>query len=199
VLDHGDRSHRQAIEIAAVASTLLWVPLLDRHLLRLRWPASSMRWLRAFRAWWGLLVASAVIAFLPGVLDRIKFTNVLVAHAHVAMAGALSSFLVLLLQAANRDSAFEALAGDRAGFVTWNGGMALMTAALIAVGVLESRAPGTLFRPDALVDALYGTRAIGGLAMLLASIRWLRAALSIERSPLPSTERHGEIALEAAP
>jgi cytochrome c oxidase cbb3-type subunit 1 len=199
-LDHGDRPHRDGIEIAAVASTLLWIPLLDRHLRRLRWPPSSARWLHAFRLWWALLVSSAVVAFLPGVLDRVKFTNALVAHAHVAMAGALSSFLVLLLQAANRDTALGAIGSDRAGFLAWNGGAALMIAALVAVGVLEARAPGTLFRPDAVVDALYGVRAVAGVAMLLASVGWLRAALrATARSRLRASEEDCEIALEATP
>jgi cytochrome c oxidase cbb3-type subunit 1 len=196
-LDHGDRSHRQAIEIAAVVSTLVWVPLLDRHLRRLHWPAASVRWVRALRLWWALLVASAVVAFLPGVLDRIKFTNVLVAHAHGAMAGVLSAFCVLLLQAANRDTALAGLGSDRAWFLAWNGGVLVMIAALVAVGVLEARAPGTLFRPDALVDALYGVRAIAGVAMLLAPLRWLRAALSVV-SRSRSTAQDAEIVLGAA-
>jgi cytochrome c oxidase cbb3-type subunit 1 len=195
-LDHGDRSHRQAIEIAAVASTLLWVPLLDRHLRRFRWPAASARWLRALQVWWILLVSSAVVAFLPGVLDRIKFTNVLVAHAHGAMAGVLSSFCVLLLQASNRDTALADLGGDRAGFLAWNGGAALMILALVAVGVLEARAPGTLFRPDFLVDALYGARALAGVAMLFASVRWLRAALAAT-ARFHSATGDDEIALRA--
>ena len=38
-----------------------------------------------------------MLSFLPGVLDRIKFSQALVGHSHLAMAGFTTSFVVLVL------------------------------------------------------------------------------------------------------
>ena len=72
-----------------------------------------------FIASWTL---SAVPMFLPGLLDRVKFTNALVAHAHVAMAGMVSCFLVIVLIALNQGTALAGLFDSRAPFWLWQGG-----------------------------------------------------------------------------
>jgi cytochrome c oxidase cbb3-type subunit 1 len=176
MLDHGDHSHREALEQLAVWSLLIWVPLLDGHLRGMCWPVACAPWLRGFRWWWGLLVASAATMFLPGVLERVKFTNVLVAHAHGAMAGVLTSIDVLLLEAVLGGTALADLFSDRRAFALWHGGNASMIASLVAAGLLEGADPGFLFKPTAIATALYVMRAGAGTAMLFASLRWLRAA-----------------------
>jgi cytochrome c oxidase cbb3-type subunit 1 len=177
-LDHGDHSHREPLEQIAVWSLLIWVPLLDRHLRGFDWPVACARWLRAFLGWWGLLVASAATMFLPGLLERVKFTNVLVAHAHGALAGVVTCVDVLLLEAVLGGTALAGLFSHRRAFALWHGGNLAMIASLVAAGLLEGASPGFLFKPAAMATTLYVVRAAAGTAMLLASLRWLRAAFA---------------------
>jgi len=123
-------------------------------------------------------VVAVAVTFLPGVLDRVKFTNVLVAHAHVAMAGAVTSFDVLLLLAVLRDTPLHDLFSDRGAFALWHGGNLVMVLCLGVLGWLEALSPGLLFGPDRASRALYVARAAAGGAMLLASTRWLGVAMA---------------------
>ncbi|HET9226562.1 MAG TPA: hypothetical protein VFR31_07830 [Thermoanaerobaculia bacterium] len=172
----GEQTHREPLQIAAVASLLVWAWLLPRWLRSFDWPEGSRPWLFAFLAWGGALLASAVPMFLPGLLDRIKFTNVLVGHAHLAMAGMATSFAALVLVVLNRPG----LLADRAGFVLWHAGNAAHVAALAAAGALEAADPGIVFRGDRSITALYALRTAAGAAMLLAAVRW--TSRSVRRS-----------------
>ena len=174
----GDRSHREPLQIAAVASLLVWAWLLPRWLSRFTWPAECRPWWLAFLAWGGALLATAVPMFFPGLLDRIKFTNALVGHAHLAMAGMATSFAALLLAVLNRGTRLAGVLGDRAAFVAWNAGNVVHVAALTAVGLLEAGDPGILFAGDPRIGALYAARALAGAAMAWAAVRWLSGAFS---------------------
>jgi cytochrome c oxidase cbb3-type subunit 1 len=168
-----DHSHREPLQIAAVATLLVWAWLVPRWLRCFVWPAGSRPWLIAFLVWGGALLASAVPMFLPGLLDRIKFTNALVGHAHLAMAGMATSFAALLLAVLNQETRLAGVLGDRSAFIHWNAGNATHVAALIAVGALEAHDPGILFRGDPWITALYGVRAVAGAAMVFAAARWI--------------------------
>ena len=168
----GDQTHREPRQIAAVASLLVWAWLLPRWLGRFDWPAGSRPWLVAFLAWGGVLLASAVPMFLPGLLDRIKFTNALVGHAHLAMAGMATSFAALLLTVINRETELRGVFADRAGFVLWHAGNAAHVAVLAGAGALEAADPGIVFRGDLSITVLYLVRAAAGAAMMLAAARW---------------------------
>lgn len=176
----GDHAHREPLQIAAVATLLVWAWLLPRWLRRFDWPAGSRPWLVAFLTWGGALLASAVPMFLPGLLDRIKFTNALVAHAHLAMAGMATSFAALVLVVLSRGTRLQGVLDDRAGWVLWNAGNAVHVAALTAAGLLEAGDPGVVFRGDPSITALYALRALAGAAMLAAAARWLGRALRRE-------------------
>ncbi|MDX1385208.1 MAG: hypothetical protein R3190_16260, partial [Thermoanaerobaculia bacterium] len=173
LLDHGNRSHHQLDQVVALATLFVWLPLLYRYLGSWVWPPESRGWLRAAAVWGCLLLLSGFAAFLPGLLERWKFTNVLVAHAHVALAGLVSCLDVLVLQSLRRQGTRDVFA---TGSGIWHAGLAIQVAALFAVGLLEAGDPGLLFRPAALVDLLYGLRWIGGALMLAAAWRWLQAA-----------------------
>ena len=172
----GDHSHREPLQIAAVASLLVWAWLLPPWLRRFEWPEGSRRWLLAFLAWGGVLLGTAVPMFLPGFLDRIKFTNALVAHSHLAMAGMASSFVGLLLAVLNRGTGLRGVLGDRAAFGLWHAGSAVHVAVLALAGALEAADPGVVFRGDASITVLYAFRALAGLAMFAAAARWLARA-----------------------
>jgi len=183
LLDHGERTHRDALEQVALGSLLLWAIVLPRYFAAYVWPDALRRWRLAFLAWAGVLVASALATFQPGVLDRLKFTDALVAHAHLAMAGMVSAFVLLLLAAAGPDELARGL--DRPfPFTLWQAGCALQLLALTAAGWIESGDPGATWRSAAELSAiswLYLLRWLGGAAMLAASIAWLAAARA-ERS-----------------
>ena len=173
----GEHTHREPLQIAAVASLLVWAWLLPRWLGGFDWPAGSRPWLVAFLAWGGALLASAVPMFLPGLLDRIKFTNALVGHAHLAMAGMATSFAALVLTVLNRETALAGVLADRAAFVLWHAGNAAHVAALAGAGALEAADPGIAFRGDRSITVLYALRAAAGTAMLLAAVRWTGRAV----------------------
>lgn len=167
----GDRTHREPLQIAAVVSLLVWAWLLPRWLRGFDWPEGSRPWLLAFLGWGAALLASAVPMFLPGLLDRIKFTNALVGHAHLAMAGMATSFAALLLTVLGADL------GDRVSFLLWHAGNVAHVAVLAIAGALEASDPGIVFRGDPSITALYSLRALAGAAMLLAAARWTGRAV----------------------
>ena len=175
-IGRGDHSHREPLQIAAVATLLVWAWLLPRWFRCFAWPAESRPWLIAFLAWGGALLATAVPMFLPGLLDRIKFTNALVGHAHLAMAGMATSFVALLLVVLNQETPLAGVLGDRSAFLHWNAGNVIHVAALAAAGALEAVDPGIVFRDDPWITTLYGLRTLAGAAMVLAAIRWIRRA-----------------------
>jgi cytochrome c oxidase cbb3-type subunit 1 len=90
-------THHDAHQIGSMLFLLPWVWWLPHDWKRFEWPAGSRVWRGAMFAWWGVLVVSALLMYPPGVLDRIKFTQALVAHSHLAMAGFTTSFCALLV------------------------------------------------------------------------------------------------------
>lgn len=187
LLDHGHRSHHEPVQIAALFTLLLWWPVLVRYLRHFTWPAGSPRWLYAFAVWGALLLATALFTFLPGVLDRWKFTNALVAHTHLAMAGMLTCFLVLILITLDPGGArARALAGTGS-FALWHSGTYVMCGALLWIGHLESKEPALVFYSQPASHIAYLVRAGAGLALTLAAARWfclIRKNQSSESCPL---------------
>lgn len=181
---HGARSHHEPGQRLLLLSLAVWVPLVVVWLRSFEWPEGAGRWLTAAAAWSGVLLATSWITFQPGVLERAKFTNALVAHAHLAMAGAITSFHGALLAAIHRGDRLARVLRSPLPFWLWQLGCAIHVGALLAVGVLEAGDPGRLFRPDAAVSAWYGVRLLAGIVMLLASISWSRRAWrSLDASP----------------
>ncbi len=180
-LDHGDRSHHEIVQVLSLASLVIWLPLLTRHLRRFPWPAASRGWLAAFCGWAVLLLATGLVAFLPGVLERWKFTNALVAHAHVAMAGLVTCLSVIILNQVNRGTSLKHLFADRRSFLLWQIGCLILVVSLLVLGSIEGASPRVMFRPGLAVTALYAVRWIGGCMMAAASFHWLGAALESAR------------------
>lgn len=186
LLEQGDASHHAALQIIELFSLFLWPPLLIARLRRSVWTEGTRRWLVAFAAWGCVLTASACVMFLPGWLERGKFTNAFVAHSHLAMAGMLTSFLMVVLVTLNPGRAARGL-GDPRTFTIWQAGCVLHILSLFFAGALEGANPGVLFAESSAVTLLYTLRLAAGLAMLAASITWLRHFLPPAAST-PSTE-----------
>lgn len=172
LLDHGDHSHREPVQLAAMFSLFLWPPVLLAHFRRFEWPTGTKRWLYAFAAWGLLLVVDGVFTFLPGILEKWKFTNALVGHVHIAMAGMLTSFNMLVLIVLARRAGIGHGLDDAVWFRWWHGGTTVHAAALIAAGSVEAAHPSWLFSGHPAMMTCYGLRWAGGLAMTVAAVGW---------------------------
>jgi cytochrome c oxidase cbb3-type subunit 1 len=181
-LGHGNESNTQAGQIAGLAVLLGWIPVVGFHYTSFRWPPAIRMWLKAFLFWWALLVVSGFVDFLPGVLDHLKFTNAMVAHAHLAMAGMLSAFNMLILASIGRMRAGEPWA-DVAGFWIWNTGTAVYVTTMMMQGVREGADPLVLARPDTDTVIFYSARLVAGLLLAAASVRWLILLTHETRNP----------------
>jgi cytochrome c oxidase cbb3-type subunit 1 len=188
LIDHGDSSNHDPVQIAALTSLAIWPPLVAYRLRAFSWSAVARRWLAALAVWSALLVATGVLGFLPGVLERWKFTNALVAHAHIAMAGLVSCWMVVILDSLIRgssspESRLREVFASRRGFWAWQLGCGLYVAAMLVLGTLEGFDPGLVIRAEALSQAFYALRWGAGGLMFWASLGWLRAAWShLQRS-----------------
>ncbi len=166
---HGNVSHHSAGQIVALGTLLAWAPLAWMYFRGFAWPAAAGRWLAAAWVWWVVLLGTGWWVFLPGVSERFKFTNVLVAHAHLAMAGVVTSMGVALLAALGR-----APGGGGVAFWCWQLGCAAMLLALVALGIGETRDATGFFVGARWAMALLAARLAAGAVMLAASVAWCR-------------------------
>lgn len=168
-MDHGDASHRTIGQIVGLGVLLAWVPLLVVYLRGFGWPAGARRWLVAGAAWWTLLVATGWWMFLPGESEQWKFTHLLVAHAHLAMAGVVTCLGATALAVLGRGPGGGAVA-----FWIWQLGLVAHLASLGVLGVGEERDAAEFFGGADWVTAGLAVRLAAGVAMLAASIAWLK-------------------------
>lgn len=166
-----DASHHLPVEYLAVLSLLPWAILTPTYLECFCWPAAARRWLWATEAWWALLVVAGCISFLPGVLDRIKFTDALVAHSILAMAGFVTSLLLVVAIVLLGETG--ARLDGRWSFWTWNMATLLYVVLFSAAGWVEGADPAFTMVPGAMRNGLYLLRLLQGLAMTAAGADWL--------------------------
>ncbi|MDB6115337.1 MAG: hypothetical protein JWQ62_2282 [Lacunisphaera sp.] len=167
-IGHGDASHHRPDQIIGLGSLLVWVPLVWLYGRAFAWSPGSKRWLAAAFVWWLLLVVTGWIGFLPEISERVKFTNVLVAHSHLAMAGLVTSLHVVILLNLGRGRAPSGWS-----FWLWQSACALHVGALFWLGWREGADPALLYVRGGVADWCYGLRLLAGAAMLLASFAWL--------------------------
>jgi cytochrome c oxidase cbb3-type subunit 1 len=172
VLGHGNEANTQPGQIAGLAVLIAWIPVIGFHYTSFKWPAAIRMWLKAFLFWWAFLVISGFVDFLPGVLDHLKFTNAMVAHAHLAMAGMLSAFNMLILASIGQTREGDPWS-DAAGFWIWNIGTLIYVGTMMMQGVREGEDPLVLARPDTDTLIFYSARLVAGLLLAVASVRWL--------------------------
>jgi cytochrome c oxidase cbb3-type subunit 1 len=192
-MKHGNASHWEHEQIFGLGCLVIWVPLLITYYRSFGWSAAASLWRNAFLGWWGLLVVSAWLVFLPGALDRLKFTNGLVAHSHMAMAGFVSTLnlflLVLLLPQGGR------VFGGRLAFAAWQLGTLGYVGLMFALGWREGGQPSLTFAPGLERNVFYGARLACGALMTWAAVVWLRAvtlelrAATSHGTEQPTTDR----------
>lgn len=165
---HGHESHHRPGQIAALALLLVWPPVAWIHFGQFAWKRAAVRWLAAAWVWWTLLVASGFLIFLPGWSEAAKFTHLLVAHAHLAMAAFLTCFNVALLKQCGREGR------ERSGqFWSWQGFCALHLGSLVALGLWEGRHLADLYTGGGQADLFYAVRLVAGVGMTGVSCVWL--------------------------
>ena len=178
-LGHGNVSHHRWSEILGLGSLLLWLPLLPAYFDAFDWPAESMRWRNACLTWWELLVVSAWLIFLPGALDHFKFTDALVGHTHMAMAGLISNLnlflLVTLLGRSGRDL------NSTWAFYAWQAGTLGYVALMFLAGWLEGNDPAFTIIPGTGRNVIYSLRLVCGGLMTAATFHWWHGLTALIR------------------
>jgi cytochrome c oxidase cbb3-type subunit 1 len=162
-------THFQFHQIGAMLLLVPWAWLVPWDWAAFAWPEGSRVWRAALFLWWGLLVLSGVTMYLPGVLDRLKFTQGLVAHSHLAMAGFTTSFCALLLVALTG----RALGGPRS-VAAWLASVLVMILVLAAMGWREGGDFSWMELQTGWRTAGLHVRAACGAVMLGASIVWFK-------------------------
>ncbi|MES2475328.1 MAG: hypothetical protein V4640_06085 [Verrucomicrobiota bacterium] len=145
-----------------------WAWLLARDWAGFAWPQSSRVWRTAMFGWWATLVLTGYLMYFPWILDRIKFTQGLVAHSHLAMAGFTTSFCALLA---------VLLTGRRMGGAIsvsiWHGAVVVMLVTLATMGWREGSEPSWMLLNPAWREVGLAVRGACGAAMLAVSVVWL--------------------------
>jgi cytochrome c oxidase cbb3-type subunit 1 len=194
LINHSDTSHRTPAQYLGLGLMLIWIPLVPLYYTCFTWHKETRRWKTAFLAWWMGLVLAGWIAFLPGVLDRIKFTDALVGHSLTAMAGCLSALLILLMQQMLGPE--DAIFRNRRSFLAWNHSVLLYVLLMSIAGWVEGGDPAFTIMPGPTRNAIYTLRILTGFGMLAASLEWLLAAWRSSSShsvAVPSRLAPGEL------
>jgi cytochrome c oxidase cbb3-type subunit 1 len=179
LLGFGDVSHRISSQYLSLASVLVWIPLIRAYYAHFEWTPATRRWRTAFLAWWAGLVITGWVMFLPGVLDRVKFTDALVGHSLLAVAGFLSAYVIfILVQILGEQDAW--ILNRTWSFYAWNLGVLAYVIVIMIAGWIEGADPAFTIVPGVARNTFYIIRLLTGIAMLAGSAEWLLASLALK-------------------
>jgi cytochrome c oxidase cbb3-type subunit 1 len=170
-LGKADVSHHLPVQFIGLGSLLTWVVLVPPYFSAFEWPTSTRLWRIAVLGYWALLVPTGWAFFLPGILDRLKFTDALVGHSILAMAGFVSSLLILILAVLLDEdgNVFNA----RLPMIAWHGGTLAYVILFFFTGWKEGGDPAFTIVPGTARNIIYIVRLMLGIAMTSASGYWL--------------------------
>ena len=183
VLSRGDVSHRLPVQYLSLGSLLAWLPLLPAYYAGFAWHPATRLWRRAMLWWWAALVVTGWVLFLPGVLDHFKFTDGLVGHSFVAMAGFTSSLIVFVLVELLGEDAW--IFNRARSFYLWHGSVIAYIVLMTAAGWREGFDPAFTMVPGPERNTLYALRLVSGVLMLAASLDWFADATRLLREQEP--------------
>ena len=166
-----DASNSNPAQYWGLATVMVWAPLLPKYYGAFEWRPAARIWLWATYGWWAMLLVTGWIIFLPGVLDRFKFTDGLVGHSLMAMAGFVTTLLILMLVMMLGDDG--EIFGSRWAFWAWQLGTFVYVVIMFYAGWIEGVHPAFTMVPGPLRNAIYWLRLLVGLAMTAGSINWL--------------------------
>lgn len=183
-LSHADTSHHRPSQYLSLGSLLIWLPLVPAYFAEFEWHSSTRSWRTALLWWWGFLVVTGWVMFLPGVLDHFKFTDGLVGHSLVAVAGFLTALLVLVMvQLLGEDAWIFTRSWS---FHVWNWSVLAYVALMFAAGWIEGYDSAFTIIPGIARNILYVLRLITGILMLVASLEWFVDASTLLRQLEPT-------------
>jgi len=183
-LGRSDISHHRPAQYLSLGSLLLWIPLMPAYYAAFKWNENTRRWRIAFLFWWSALVLSGWVLFLPGILDHFKFTDGLVGHSLLAMAGFTSSLLIFVLVQLLGDDG--RIFNHSWSFYGWNSAVLAYVALMTVAGWREGSDPAFTIVPGAARNAIYILRFVVGIVMLAASADWLIDATTLLRTHVPT-------------
>lgn len=169
-IERGSASHHVPAQFFGLATLLGWLPLMGIYFRGGAGAPEARRWWAAAFVWWVALVGSGLWTFLPGVSERLKFTNGMVAHAHLAMAGLVTSANLAVLAELRPRLALRH-------FWRWQGACVLHVGVLLALGWVETDHAAELFLAAPWTQAFYAARLAAGAVMLLAAVQWWWSAV----------------------
>ena len=191
-LGRADVSHHRPTQYISLASLLLWIPLIPAYFAAFHWHPNTRPWRIAFLCWWAILVPTGWALFLPGILDHFKFTDGLVGHSLLAMAGFVTALLIFTL--------VQLLADDGWIFTTpwsfylWNLSVLAYILLMFLAGWREGSDHSFTITPGPERNLLYSLRLLTGVLMFITSADWLLAASRLLRSPQSSQPSSPEAA-----
>jgi len=181
-LGRADVSHHDPVQFVSLGSLLVWLALTPAYYAAFKWHANTRRWRVAMLWWWAALLVTGWVFFLPGVLDHFKFTDGLVGHSFVAMAGFASSLLIFVMVQLLGEGGW--IFNRPRSFYLWNGSVMAYVVLMTAAGWREGFDPTFTIVPGIARNALYALRLVTGVLMLLAALDWLRDATALLREPV---------------
>ena len=193
-LGRADASNHLPAQYLGLGSLVVWIPLVPAYYTSFAWNRNTRLWRTALLWWWGALVVTGWIFFLPGVLGHFKFTDGLVGHSFVAMAGFTSSLIIFVMVQLLGDGGW--IFNRARSFYLWQGGVIAYILLMTITGWREGFDPAFTIVPGALRNSLYALRLLTGLFMLLASLDWLNDCTTLLRRAAPGGVEH-EILAEA--
>ena len=178
-MSRGDVSHHLPSQYLSLGSLLVWLPLAPAYYATFQWHDNTRSWRTALLWWWGFLVVSGWIMFLPGVLDHFKFTDGLVGHSLVAVAGFLTALLAVVMVQLLGDDGW--ILTRRWSFHMWNWSVLAYVVLMLIAGSIEGSDPAFTIVPTLARNILYTLRLVTGILMLISSAEWLVAASALLR------------------
>lgn len=188
-MNRGDVSHHLSSQYLSLGSLLAWLPIVPAFYATFQWHENTRAWRKALLWWWGFLVISGWVMFLPGVLDRFKFTDGLVGHSLIAVAGFLTAMLAVVLVQLLGDAGW--ILTRRWSFHMWNWSVLAYVVLMLIAGSIESSIPAFTSAPGPARNVIYSLRLVTGILMLISSAEWLVAASALLRKHSHAlSERH---------
>ena len=182
-LGRANISHHRPAQFLSLGSLLVWLPLTPAYYAAFEWRAETRLWRNAFLCWWSALLLTGWVLFLPGILDHFKFTDGLVGHSLLAMAGFVSSLLIFVMVQLLGEDGW--IFNRTRSFYGWNLAVVGYVVFMTAAGWREGFDPTFTIVPGTAREILYILRLAVGLVMLASSADWLLDATTLLREPAP--------------
>ncbi len=173
-----DSSNYDIDQIIGLTSLVIWIPLLFRYYNSFQFRKPAFLWLLGALIWGTILVVSAVIMFLPKSLEMAKFSNILVAHVHLAMGGFVSALCMVILCSMPYGKGVGEILGHKNTYLIFQFGLLFYLISLLILGYLEHITSGVLYTYPGSPISSYLNPAIfirltSGILLLIAPLIWL--------------------------